>query len=276
MATVKRKGHNKLGYSPILPKLPATALAANRRYASISAKFKGPGPGKYGRPPCTGIKDHDCTKYAEPAFTMRVKSSERLISVNESPGPCYFVDPSISHLGIWRPVSYRMAKQSKSTSAIPTPAPNEYYVEKIHPPEEANAPAYTIGFRTRYWESSPHPAPNKYTLPGTLGPNLPVKESAPCSSMATSASVWGYATDRVKGPGPAAHTLPHPDFYLHCQPSYSMSQRLEVPSKEHTPGPPDYNADRVTLHKPRAPRFSLGIRHSEYSHGTPPVCIITE
>lgn len=37
----------------------------------------GPGPGKYGRQPLTGIKDHDFTKYAEPAYTMRVKSSER-------------------------------------------------------------------------------------------------------------------------------------------------------------------------------------------------------
>ncbi|KAL8197088.1 UNVERIFIED_CONTAM: hypothetical protein K2H54_010496 [Gekko kuhli] len=276
MATARRKGHKKLGHSPILPKLPATALPGNRRYASISAKYKGPGPGKYNRQPCTGIRDHDFTKFAEPAFTMRVRSSEKLISVTESPGPCYYVDPSVSHLGIWRPISYRMAKESKSTSAIPTPAPNEYYVEKTHPPEEPNAPAYTIGFRTRYWESSPYPAPNKYTLPKTLGPRLPVKESAPCLTMASSASVWGYATDRVKGPGPAAHTLPHPDFYLHCQPAYSMSQRLQASSKEYTPGPPDYNAERVTLHKPRAPRFSLGIRHSEYAHGTPPVCIVKD
>lgn len=37
----------------------------------------GPGPGKYNRCPCTGIKNHDCTKYAEPAYTMRVKSSPK-------------------------------------------------------------------------------------------------------------------------------------------------------------------------------------------------------
>nr|XP_056721631.1 outer dense fiber protein 3-like protein 1 [Euleptes europaea] len=273
MATPKQKGRKKVH---ILPKLSAKARAADGVYASISAKFKGPGPGKYSRQPCTGLKDHDFTKYAEPAFTMRVKSSEKMISVNESPGPCYYVDPSISHLGIWRPFSYRMAKESKSTSAIPTPAPNQYYVENMRPLEEPNAPAYTIGLRTRYWENSPYPAPNRYTLPGTLGPRLTVKQSAPCLSMGTSASVWGSATDRVKGPGPAAHTLPHPDFYLHCQPSYSLSQRFQPSTKEYMPGPPDYNAERVTLHKPKAPRFSLGIRHSEYSHGTPTVCLIQD
>ncbi|XP_054858185.1 outer dense fiber protein 3-like protein 1 [Eublepharis macularius] len=276
MATARWKSPKKMGYPHILPKLPAAASTGNRQYASISAKFKGPGPGKYGRQPCTGIKDHDFTKFAEPAFTMRVRSSERLISITESPGPCYYVDPSISYLGIWRPISYRMAKESKSTSEIPTPAPNEYYVEKIHPLEEPNAPAYTIGFRTRYWESSPYPAPNRYTLPATLGPQLPVKESAPCLSMASRACTWGHATDRVKGPGPAMHTLPHPDFYLHCQPSYSLSQRFSKSTKEYTPGPPHYNADQVTLHKPTAPRFSLGIRHSEYTLGTPTACIIKD
>ncbi|XP_048338075.1 outer dense fiber protein 3-like protein 1 [Sphaerodactylus townsendi] len=276
MPTAKRKGHKKVGYGSSLPRLPSTAPAGHRGYASISAKFKGPGPGKYSRQPCTGIKNHDFTKFAEPAFSMRVKSSERMIAIKESPGPCYYVDPSISHVGLWRPVSYRMVKAAKSKSATVTPAPNEYCVEKIHPPDEPNAPAYTIGFRTRYWENSPYPAPNRYSLPGTLGPQLPVKESAPCPSMAPSASMWGYATDWAKGPSPAAHTLPHPDFYLHCQPAYSLSQRLEASRKEYTPGPPDYNAERVTVHKPRAPCFYFGIRHSEYSHGTPPVCLIQD
>ncbi|KAH0619842.1 hypothetical protein JD844_014183 [Phrynosoma platyrhinos] len=222
----------------VFPKLPSRPPAGGRHYASISAKFKGPGPGKYGRQPCTGVKDHDFTKYTEPAYTMRLKS--------------------------------------KARSIIPTPAPNEYYIEKIHPIEEPNAPAYTIGVRTRYWENSPTPGPNSYTLPGTLGPRLPVKPSAPCLSMASSASVWGYAKDLVKGPGPAMYTIPEPDVYLHRQPAHSISQRLNPSSKDDTPGPPDYSVELVTVHKPRAPRFSLGIRHSEYVHTTPSVCIVKD
>ncbi|XP_042329931.1 outer dense fiber protein 3-like protein 1 [Sceloporus undulatus] len=260
----------------IFPKLPSRPPAGSRHYASISAKFKGPGPGKYGRQPCTGVKDHDFTKYTEPAYTMRLKSKAKMIEVVESPGPCYYVDPSLSHLGIWRPASFRMAQEKKRTNIIPTPAPNEYYIEKIHPIEEPNAPAYTIGVRTRYWENSPTPGPNRYTLPGTLGPGLPVKPSAPCLSMATSASVWSYAKDPIKGPGPAMYTIPEPDVYLHRQPAHSISQRLTPSIKDSTPGPLDYSVELVTAHKPRAPRFSLGIRHSEYVHTTPPVCIVKE
>nr|XP_060611926.1 protein CIMAP1C [Anolis sagrei ordinatus] len=237
---------------------------------------QGPGPGKYGRQPCTGIKDHDFTKYTEPAYTMRVKSSEKMIAFVESPGPCYFVDPSLSHLGIWRPASFRMQQERRTTKITPTPAPNEYYVEKIHPIEEPNAPAYTIGVRTRYWESSPTPGPNRYTLPKTLGPGLPVKPSAPCLTMASSASVWSYARDLVKGPGPAMYARPEPNVYLHRQPAYSISQRLGPSSKDCIPGPLDYNAELVMAHKPRAPQFTLGIRHSEYVHSIPPVCIVKE
>ncbi|XP_053127809.1 outer dense fiber protein 3-like protein 1 [Hemicordylus capensis] len=278
MATSKTQGRLwSASCVNVASKHPARAPVGNRAYGTISAKYKGPGPGKYGRQPCTGIKDHDFTKYAEPAYTMRVKSSERIISILESPGPCYFVDPSISHLGIWKPASFRMAAERKKTPGPHgTPAPNEYYVEKIHPPDEPNAPAYTMGHRTQYWESSPHPGPNHYTLPETLGPRLPINISAPCLTMGSNACVWGYATDRVKGPGPAMHSRPEPNVYLHRQPAYSLYQRLPPSSKDYIPGPPDYNAEEVVVHKPRAPRFSLGIRHSDYITSTPTMCIIKE
>uniref|UniRef100_A0A8D0BJW9 Ciliary microtubule associated protein 1C n=1 Tax=Salvator merianae TaxID=96440 RepID=A0A8D0BJW9_SALMN len=233
-----------------------------------SVSLTGPGPAKYGRNPCTGIKDHDFTIYAEPAYTMRVKSKDKC---KRTRGAEYVL--SKTHLG--KSIVFG-TQEHQFYNIPPTPAPNEYYVEKIHPPEEPNAPAYTMGSRTCYWESSPFPGPNHYTLPRTLGPKLPIHPSAPCVSMASGASVWGYAKDYVKGPGPAMYTIPEPDVYLHHQPAYSMSQRLNAPSKDYIPGPPDYKADLVTVHKPRAPRFSLGIRHSEYSHGTPPLCIVKE
>ncbi|XP_058012830.1 outer dense fiber protein 3-like protein 1 [Ahaetulla prasina] len=253
---------------------PVRAPGSQKKYALISAKFKGPGPGKYNRYPCTGIKNHDCTKYAEPAYTMRVKSSPKTIMVLESPGPCYYVDPSVSRLGIWRPVSFFMQQRGKSTNIVTTPSPNEYHVEKLHPIDELNAPAYTIGARTPYWLNNPTPAPNKYTLPATLGPMVPNKRAAPCLSITSIAPGRDYMLR--KGPGPAAYTIPEPDVYLRHQPSYTLSQRLIPSSKEHTPGPLDYSPEQVTIHKPRAPCFSLGVRHSEYSHGTPTVCLIQE
>ncbi|XP_063170385.1 protein CIMAP1C [Candoia aspera] len=260
--------------SPSSSQTLARVPGGQKKYASISAKYKGPGPGKYGRQPCTGIKNHDFTKYTEPAYTIRVKSSPKTIMVVESPGPCYYVDPSLSRVGIWRPASFFMQQRGKSTNVVSTPAPNEYHVEKVHPTDEPNTPAYTIGERTPYWLNSPNPSPNKYTLPGTLGPRLPNKTAAPYLSMTSCAPGRDYMLR--KGPGPAAYTIPEPDVYLQHQPSYTISQRFIPSTKEHTPGPPDYNAEQVTVHKPRAPRFSLGVRHSEYAHGTPTVCLIKE
>uniref|UniRef100_A0A670YT55 Ciliary microtubule associated protein 1C n=1 Tax=Pseudonaja textilis TaxID=8673 RepID=A0A670YT55_PSETE len=274
--------------------------------------------------------------------------------VLESPGPCYYVDPSVSRLGIWRPVSFVMQQRGKSASKWPivgasmgmiggwnsllfssllfssllfssllsspllsspllfspllsspilsyslpfhpipfhfipfhimifsgfldivtTPSPNEYHVEKLRPIDEPNAPAYSISARTPYWLNSPTPAPNKYALPPTLGPKVPNKRAAPCLSISSIAPGRNY-TPRT-GPGPAAYTIPEPDIYLRHQPSYTMSQRFIPSSKEHTPGPLDYGVEQVTLHKPRAPCFSLGVRHSEYAHGTPTVCLIQD
>ncbi|XP_060545404.1 protein CIMAP1C [Pantherophis guttatus] len=275
-ASALKKPAEKVSYfiKPGSSPNPARAPVSQKKYALISAKYKGPGPGKYNRCPCTGIKNHDCTKYAEPAYTMRVKSSPKTIMVLESPGPCYYVDPSVSRLGIWRPVSFFMQQRGKSTNIVTTPSPNEYPVEKLHPIDEPNAPAYTIGARTPYWLNNPTPAPNKYALPETLGPKVPNKRAAPCPSIRSIAPGRDYMVR--KGPGPAAYTIPELDVYLRHQPSYTLSQRLIPSSKEHTPGPLDYSPEQVTIHKPRAPCFSLGVRHSEYSHGTPTVCLIQE
>ncbi|ETE68068.1 Outer dense fiber protein 3 [Ophiophagus hannah] len=264
-----KKTDEKVAYfiKPGVSSNPARAPAGQKTYGLISAKYKvplsadgfypilGPGPGKYNRCPCTGIKNHDFTKYAEPAYTMRIKSSPKTIMVLESPGPCYYVDPSVSRLGIWRPVSFFMQQRGKNASKL-------------------QVVAYTIGARTPYWLNNPTPAPNKYALPPTLGPKVPNKRAAPCLSITSIAPGRNYMLR--KGPGPAAYTIPEPDIYLQHQPSYTMSQRFIPSSKEHTPGPLDYSAEQVTIHKPRAPCFSLGVRHSEYAHGTPTVCLIQE
>lgn len=149
-------------------------------------------------------------------------------------------------------------------------------MEKIHPIYEPFAPAYTIGTRTFYWESSPYPAPNCYTLPELLGPRLMVNASAPAFSMASKASAWNYAKDAVRGPGPATHTRPDPSVYLNRQPSYSIAQKITPSSKDYTPGAPDYCHEQVTLHKPRAPGFSMGVRHSDYITSTPTMYLIKD
>uniref|UniRef100_A0A8C8R5N9 Outer dense fiber of sperm tails 3 like 1 n=1 Tax=Pelusios castaneus TaxID=367368 RepID=A0A8C8R5N9_9SAUR len=212
-----------------------------------------PGAGKYGRQPCTGIRNHDFTMFAEPAYTMHIKHTEKILADTVSPAAC-FIDPHLSRFGWWKPPSFHIQN---------IPAPNEYHTEKVHPQGEPYAPAYSLAIRTRYRENDPNPAPNAYTLPGMLGPGLPIKPSAPCYSMASKVNMWSKMEELAKGPGPASFIRPEPNVYLHRQPAYSMWRKY-MSVRDSTPGPADYETNRITITKPRAPDFSLGIRHSEY------------
>uniref|UniRef100_A0A4W5RQ29 CIMAP1 family member D n=1 Tax=Hucho hucho TaxID=62062 RepID=A0A4W5RQ29_9TELE len=49
------------------------------------------------------------------------------------------------------------------------------------------------------------------------------------------------------------------------QPAFSMLGRHGFPNNATLkPGPGTHNPEKVTVHKPRAPAFSMGIRHSEF------------
>ncbi|XP_025042010.2 protein CIMAP1C [Pelodiscus sinensis] len=255
----KSRGPSQAGnYGPSSYRTSAPAPGGAKQYPPITAKIKGPGSGKYGRQPCTGIRNHDFTMFAEPAYTMRIKHSEKMLADTVSPD-AYFVDPHLSRFGWWTPPSFRMQNREKSLGLMIMPAPNAYHPEMVHPQGEPNAPAYSLADRTRFRENDPNPAANAYTLPGMLGPGLPIKPSAPCYSMASKVDSALLA----RGPGPAAFTVPEPNVYLHRQPAYSM-WRKHTSVRDSTPGPADYETSRITVTKPRAPDFSLGIRHSEY------------
>ncbi|CAM4635037.1 unnamed protein product [Caretta caretta] len=259
----KFKGPSRAGnYGPSTCRTSGTAPGGVKQYPPISAKIKGPGAGKYGRQPCTGIRNHDFTMFAEPAYTMRIKHTEKILADTVSPG-AFFIDPHLSRFGWWKPSSFCIQNREKSLSLMSTPAPTEYYTEKVHPQGEPYAPAYSLADRTRYRENDPNPAPNAYTLPGMLGPRLPLKPSAPCYSMASKMDIWSNAKELARVPGPASFVVPEPNVYLHRQPAYSMWRKYNF-VRDSTPGPADYKTSRVTITKPRAPDFSLGIRHSEY------------
>ncbi|XP_074862990.1 protein CIMAP1C [Carettochelys insculpta] len=251
----KSKGRSQVGKASVV------TPEGTRLYPPITAKIKGPGAGKYGRPPCTGIRNHDFTMFAEPAYTMRIKHTEKILADTISPGAC-FIDPHLSRFGWREPPSFRIWNREKSLSLMSTPAPNEYHTEKVHP-GESSAPAYSLADRTCYRENDPNPAPNAYTLPRMLGPRLPSKPSAPCYSMASKKDLWRNAEELARVPGPASFDVPEPNVYLHRQPAYSMWRKYKS-AGDSTPGPAAYETSWVTITKPRAPDFSLGIRHSEY------------
>ncbi|TFK03140.1 actin-like protein 6A [Platysternon megacephalum] len=118
----KSKGPSRAGnYGASTCRTAATAPGGVKQYPPISAKIKGPGAGKYGRQPCTGIRNHDFTMFAEPAYTMHIKHTEKILADTVSPGAC-FVDPHLSRFGWWKPSSFRIQNREKSLRTHCTPS----------------------------------------------------------------------------------------------------------------------------------------------------------
>lgn len=146
-----------------------------------------------------------------------------------------------------------------------TPASCQYNVEKIQPPGERSAPQYSFGYRCPYRVMDPNPAPNRYKLPISMGPNTPVFRAAPCYSLSSSNKNWFYKENKAGGPGPASHTRPEPSVYQKRSPEFSMAKRFTYPlDRTLRPGPGSHNIQPVTVHKPRIPAFTMGTKHSPY------------
>nr|XP_044621759.1 outer dense fiber protein 3-like protein 1 [Equus asinus] len=229
----------------------------------IMAMIKGPGPAKYLRPSCTGYIDHDISMFQEPAYTLHTRHSEKRITDVCSPGPCYFLDPKITRFGMSSCPQVPMEERISNLRLNPTPASCHYCLEKTHPPGERRAPQHTFGYRCPYRVTDPNPAPNQYQLPCSLGPNNPVNRAAPCYSLASGDKNWFYRENVAGGPGPATRTRPEPSVYQNHSPVYSMAKRFAYPV-DHMPrpGPGSHNVQQVTVHKPRTPAFTMGIKHS--------------
>ncbi|XP_020031462.1 protein CIMAP1C [Castor canadensis] len=231
----------------------------------VLATLKGPGPAKYLRPSCTGYIGHDSSMFQEPAYTMCTQHSEKRITDTYSPGPCYYLDPKITRLGMSSCPQVPMEERISNLRLCPTLAPCHYESEKIHPPMERRAPQYTFGYRCPIRVMDSNPAPNQYQLPLSLGPNTPSYRAAPCYSLASQNKNWFHKENISGGPGPAMHTRPEPSIYQNRSPIYSMAKRFSYPL-DHTlrPGPGSHDVQQVTVHKPRPPAFTMGSKHSPH------------
>ncbi|XP_040586164.1 outer dense fiber protein 3-like protein 1 [Mesocricetus auratus] len=231
----------------------------------VMATIKGPGPAKYLRPSCTGYIDHDPSMFQEPAYSLHARHTEKRIIDTYSPGPCYILDPKVTRFGMSTCPQVPMEEHISNIRISATPDPCHYKAEKINPPGERTAPQYTFGYRCPYRVMDPNPAPNRYQLPLSLGPNIPVLRAAPCSSLASSNKNWFYKENIAGGPGPAMRARPEPSVYQNRSPVFSMAKRIAYPL-DHTlrPGPGSHNVQLVTMHKPRIPAFTMGTKHSPH------------
>ncbi|KAK5857642.1 hypothetical protein PBY51_010870 [Eleginops maclovinus] len=237
----------------------------------ISARERGPGPGRYALPPTVGYINHDYTKPNSPAYSFHSRMSSAMVSVDSSPGPRYHIDAKLTRFGRMETPSYSMLGRGRRTGdnkgeVFQTPGPGAYSPEKA-PPLNAHhrPPSYTIGSRTRYRSVDPVPAPNSYRLPNLLGSQVPNKPSSASYSFAGRRKVGAPSEDLSKSPGPAKYDTTNPNIYHQRQPSFSMQKRTKRPNYSTAiPGPGTYSPEKFHLHLPKPPSFTMGVRHSEF------------
>lgn len=231
----------------------------------IAARERGPGPGRYALPTTTGYQKHDFTKRCYPAYSFGTRLDNSMFSSDCSPGPGYKIDPRITRAGVDGTPSYSMLGRQRDQHTFKTPAPGAYSPEKVHPQGERHAPVYSMGKRTRYRKRDSSPSPNSYTLPALLGPRVPSKNSSASYSMTARAKTGGFSEDLAKTPGPGRYRTVDPSVTKRKDPCYSMLTRNFMPGDStQKPGPGAHSPEKVYINKPSPPKFSLGIRHSEF------------
>ncbi|XP_053149178.1 outer dense fiber protein 3-like protein 2 [Hemicordylus capensis] len=236
-----------------------------KRGPAIAAHQTGPGPGCYSLPPTVGFVNHDYTRFTSPAYSFHQRLNNSIHVKDPSPGPCYYVEPEITRFGRARGPSYSMLARAKPPELTPTPGPGMYSPERVPPPSQQRPPSFSMGARTKYRLVDSVPAPNSYTLPSLLGPRVPSKPSSPCFSISGRNKRGSYSEDLSQTPGPGCYKTTDPNVFLCRPPAFSMLGRLRGPTRKfHTPGPGTHSPEKVTIHRERAPSYSLGVRHSEY------------
>ncbi|XP_028995950.1 outer dense fiber protein 3-like protein 2a [Betta splendens] len=236
----------------------------------ISARERGPGPGRYSLPPTVGYVNHDFTKPSSPAYSFHGRLSSAMVAVDSSPGPRYHVEASVTRFGRMGSPSYsilgRGGRARSKGELFQTPGPGAYSPERA-PPQNAHRrpPSYTMGGRSRYRSVDAVPAPNSYSLPNLLGCQVPNKASSPSYSFSSRRKVGAPSEDLSMTPGPSRYNSTDPDIYLQRQPSFSMQKRTKRPGHAAViPGPGRYSPEKYSTHLPKPPSFTMGTRHSEF------------
>ncbi|XP_040199101.1 outer dense fiber protein 3-like [Rana temporaria] len=234
----------------------------HRPIGPISALYTSPGP-KYALPGTTGYNQHDPSKYRAPAYSAGIR---RLIfDDNCSPGPKYLVPANITIRGKVGTPAYSLYGRPKDLNAFSTPGPGSYVIESAEKYAYRSAPKYSLGSRTRTFSNDQTPGPAAYTLPPVLGPEIVSKSSAPNFSMIGRSKIGSFHEDLQKTPGPGTYRTVEPSTYKYKPPKYSMTARNSLPGDTtQKPGPGAHSPEKVHLSQRQAPRFSFGMRHSEY------------
>uniref|UniRef100_A0A3B1K7N9 Ciliary microtubule associated protein 1B n=1 Tax=Astyanax mexicanus TaxID=7994 RepID=A0A3B1K7N9_ASTMX len=239
----------------------------HRPRGPIAALYRSPGP-KYGLPAVTGINDHDPRKRKAPAFSFGTRHKQ--FSLSCSPGPGHLVPSNITKVGRDGTPAYSLYSRPRDPKPFQTPGPGKYSPEISGKTTFYSAPAYSLSGRSNGYRRDQSPGPAAYMLPNVMGSNTVSKRSAPNFSFSGRLKVGSFHEDLQKTPAPGTYSVVDPNIYTPRSPHYSMTGRNMMPGDTtKKPGPGTYCPEQVTFTRLKAPSFSFGIRHSEYT--APPI-----
>lgn len=231
----------------------------------VAASETGPGP-CYALPPLVGHDQHDPrSSYGKgPAYQFGIV--HRHPTGPFSPGPCYLPKPTVSRVGKDGTPSYSIYSRPKELEMFNYPGPGSYSHQWMRSLTRPRAPAYTFGSNALYRSADANPGPNVYTIPPSLGKTIESRlRQAPSHSIFGRSKVGNFYDDIKKTPGPGAYTVSNTNQYKTKSAEYSIIGRNVMPGDGTIkPGPGAHSPERVTIHQRHEPRYSFGIRHSDY------------
>jgi len=236
----------------------------------ISAKFRGPGPARYGLPTTVGFVTHDPRKLRHPAYSFgsRLENFSSLFKKPDGPGPSHYINPTITRTGKDGTPHYSLQGRARDLSQKNrTPGPGTYSTEVIAPVHEKRPAAYSFGARTRLRACDKIPAPNNYSLPQIISSKPPDKRHYPQFSLTGRSEKGCFSEDLAKTPGPAHYDVTNPNIYHTKRPVYTLVGRTSLPGDAtKKPGPGSHNIQESVayLRRPQPGRHTIGVRHSEY------------
>lgn len=232
----------------------------HRPRGAIGAHFKSPGP-KYSLPSTIGMDGHDGRKKQAPAHSFGMRHAK--FSSDVSPGPgAYAISSSTTRKGTDGTPKYSLYGRHKSISIFSTPGPGAYFPEKSGKSAYYCAPTYSLSGRTKGHSSDQSPAPNAYGVDYAKESRV---RSAPKWSMLSRQKIGHFTEDLAKAPGPGTYNTLDPNTTKFKQPQYSMLGRTSLPGDSTTkPGPGAHSPEKQN-NKRKAPAYSFGTYHSEYT-----------
>ncbi|NXV82075.1 ODF3A protein, partial [Atlantisia rogersi] len=193
----------------------------HRPQGPIMAQFTSPGP-KYSVPGTTGYLDHIPTKTRAPAYSFHgLQGLRPPMDDSCSPGPQYYVPPSVTRNGKSRVPAHRFCGLPEVKTET-TPGPSDYSIERANKHLYKCAPAQSLSFCHKPVQSNQTPGPDTYTLPRLVGPNTAYTHASPCYSINAMSKHNSHSDDLAKTPGPAAHPKVELEVYKKRAPMYTM------------------------------------------------------